>query len=381
MLPKQTRPYYGGDWHDPLQPRSSDNFSPATGELLATVAEAGADDVPAAVAAAQAGFEAWRDVAPLERARILRALASVVRAHGEELALLDAIDCGNPFSELKKDVEITAGNIEYFAGLVTEMKGASVPMGPDALSFSVREPYGVVARICPFNHPMMFGIGKIGAPLAAGNSIIVKPPEQAPLSVLRAAELFHGLLPPGVFNVLPGDREMASALVRHPDVAMIAATGSIPTGQAIARDAANGLKPTLLELGGKNALVALADADPDRVGDAAVRGMNFAWCGQSCGSTSRLFVHEDIYDAVVERLTHHASAFRPGIPTDPATTMGSIISRQQFERVMGYVAAGKDEGARLICGGSPPAEAALKNGFFLGPTIFADVTTEMRIAR
>src|SRR5512139_604049 len=209
VLPKQTRPYYGGDWHDPLQPRSSDNFSPATGELLATVAEAGADDVPAAVAAAQAGFEAWRDVAPLERARILRALASVVRAHGEELALLDAIDCGNPFSELKKDVEITAGNIEYFAGLVTEMKGASVPMGPDALSFSVREPYGVVARICPFNHPMMFGIGKIGAPLAAGNSIIVKPPEQAPLSVLRAAELFHGLLPPGVLNVLPGDREMA----------------------------------------------------------------------------------------------------------------------------------------------------------------------------
>ena len=381
VLPKATRPYYGGQWHEPVLAQATDSWSPATGEKLVTVADAGIGDVDAIVAAAKAGFEIWRDVVPLERARLLRELAAILRRHADELALLDAVDCGNPVRELRSDVNIATGNLEFFAGLVTEMKGVSVPMGPDAINFSVREPYGVVARIAPFNHPLMFTAGKIGAPLAAGNSIIVKPPEQAPLSALRAAELFHGVLPDGVFNVAPGGREMASALVRHPGVAMVSATGSVPTGQAIARDAADGLKPLLLELGGKNALVALPDADPDTVAAAAVKGMNFTWCGQSCGSTSRAFIHEDIYDAVLERLPHYAAKHRPGLPQDRETTMGALISRQQLEKVKGFIASGLAEGARLVCGGGAPADQRLRNGFFLEPTVFADVTMSMRIAR
>jgi betaine-aldehyde dehydrogenase len=381
VLPERLMPYYGGEWRVPAEDRSSGKTSPATGEILGTLQEAGPADVPPAVAAAGTGFGTWRDIHPYERARLLRELAAILRSHKDELALLDAIDCGNPVTELRRDIDIAASNLDFFAGLVSEMKGTTVPMGPSALSYSVREPYGVVARICPFNHPLMFSVGKIAAPLAAGNSIIVKPPEQAPLSALRAAELFHGVLPPGVFNVLPGGRELSAALVAHPDVAMIAATGSVPMGQAVARAAAEGLKPTLLELGGKNALVALADADPARVAEAAVTGMNFSWCGQSCGSTSRAFIHEAIYDDVLARLPDAAAPFRPGLPTDPATTMGCLVSRPHFERVMDYVASGSQEGARLLCGGVPPGDPALAGGCYLGPTIFADVTMEMRIAR
>jgi betaine-aldehyde dehydrogenase len=381
IVPQKTSLYYGGEWREPERGRTVDSCNPATGELLATIADAGEEDVAPAVAAARAGFEAWRDIHPYERAKLLREIAAIVRKHGAELAMLDAADCGNPFSELMRDVDIAAFNLDYFAGLVSEMKGSTVPLGPGALSYSVREPYGVVARICPFNHPMMFSIGKIAAPLAAGNSVIVKPPEQAPLSALRAAELLDGLLPPGVFNVLPGGRDLSAALVAHPDVAMIAAIGSVPMGKAVARSAADQLKPTLLELGGKNALVALPDADPDQVASAAVRGMNFSWCGQSCGSTSRAFIHDDIYEAVIERLPHHAAQFRPGLPTDPATTMGCLVSRQQFDRVVDFVASGKAEGARLVCGGSPPQDQALAGGLYLDPTIFADVTMDMRIAR
>jgi betaine-aldehyde dehydrogenase len=381
VLPKRLMPYYGGEWRQPIDGRPIGKASPATGQPLGTLHEAGPADVPPAVAAARSAFETWRDVHPYERARLLRELAAILRSHKDELAMLDAVDCGNPVGELLRDIDISAFNLDYFAGLVSEMKGVTVPMGPTALSYSVREPYGVVARICPYNHPLMFSVGKIAAPLAAGNVIVVKPPEQAPLSALRAAELFHEILPPGVFNVLPGGRELSEALVAHPDVAMIAATGSVPMGQAIARAAAERLKPTLLELGGKNALVALPDADPDQVAQAAVNGMNFSWCGQSCGSTSRAFVHEAIYEGVLQRLPGHAERFRPGLPTDPATTMGCLVGKSHFDRVMDYVAGGVAEGARLLCGGTPPDDPALADGFYLPPTIFADVTMDMRIAR
>ncbi len=286
--------------------------SPATGELLCRIADAGPADAEAAIAAAQAGFATWRQVPPLERARILREAAAILRQHGRELALLDAADGGNPVTEMMGDVNIAASQMDFFAGLVTEMKGASVPMGPDRLNFSVREPRGVVARIIPFNHPFMFCAGKSAAPLAAGNSVIIKPPEQAPLSALRLAELIGGLFPPGVFNVLPGGRDVGAILTSHPAIAMVALIGSVPTGRAVMRAASDTLKPLLLELGGKNALIAFPDADPDEVATAVVAGMNFTWCGQSCGSTSRAFLHEDIHDAVVERIADRASRFRPG---------------------------------------------------------------------
>ena len=381
ILPSHRGLYYSGAWHDAQSGRTIEVPSPATGEILCTIADGGAADVDAAIAAAQQGFQTWRRVPPLERGKLLREAAAILRRHGRELAALDAADGGNPVTEMQGDVAIAAGQLEFFAGLVTEMKGASIPMGPDAVNFSVREPRGVVARIIPFNHPFMFCAGKSAAPLAAGNSVIVKPPEQAPLSALRLAELIGGLLPPGVFNVLPGGGEVGAALAAHPGIAMVALIGSVGTGRAVMRAASETIKPVLLELGGKNALIAFPDADPDAVAAAAVSGMNFTWCGQSCGSTSRAFLHADIHDAVVQRIAAQAARFRPGLPTDPATTMGAIASRQQRDRVARYIETAKAEGARLVCGGGPPDDPALSHGFFIEPTVFADVTPDMTIAR
>jgi betaine-aldehyde dehydrogenase len=380
ILPEHRGAYYGGAWHEPKSGRHIDSINPGTGESLGPVADCGSDDIDAAVTAAKKAFEDWRHVPPLERARMLKRIAAILREHAEELAMLDAADCGNPFTEMVRDATVGAAQIEFYAGLVTEMKGSSIPMGPDVVNFSVREPRGVVGRIIPFNHPFMFCAGKSAAPLATGNTVVMKPPEQAPLSSLRLAELIEDVLPPGVFNVVPGGREAGAALASHPGVAMIALIGSVPTGRAVMKAASDTLKPVMLELGGKNALIAYPDADPDDVAGGVIGGMNFTWCGQSCGSTSRAFLHEKIYDAVLERVKQKITHYRPGIPTDPSTTMGAIISKAQFDRVMSFIASARQEGAALIAGGGPPRDPALAQGFYIEPTVFA-VTEENRIAR
>jgi betaine-aldehyde dehydrogenase len=380
VLPEQRGAYYGGAWHAPKSGLHADSINPGTGESLGGVADCGAADIDAAVAAAKKAFAEWRNVPPLERARMLKRIAAILREHGEELAMIDAADCGNPYQEMIRDAAVGAAQIEFYAGLVTEMKGASIPMGPDAVNFSMREPRGVVGRIIPFNHPFMFCAGKAAAPLATGNTVVMKPPEQAPLSSLRFAELIEGVLPPGVFNLVPGGREAGSALAAHPDVAMIALIGSVPTGRAVMKAASDTLKPVMLELGGKNALIAFADADPDDVAAGVIGGMNFTWCGQSCGSTSRAFIHEKIYDAVIDRVKKQITHYRPGIPTEPATTMGAIISKAQFDRVMSYIESAKQEGAELIAGGGPPRDPSLAKGFYIEPTVFA-VSEKNRIAR
>ncbi|MBO0757396.1 MAG: aldehyde dehydrogenase family protein [Bradyrhizobiaceae bacterium] len=381
VLPGNRDCYYGGQWHPPKSGRHVESINPGTGESLGLVADASAADVDAAVTAAKAAFEQWKNVPPLERAKLLRRIASVLRDHAAELAMIDSADCGNPFTEMVSDANVAAGQMEFFAGLVTEMKGSSIPMGPDVMNFSVREPYGVVGRIIPFNHPFMFCAGKSAAPLAAGNTVVMKPPEQAPLSSLRLAELLDGILPPGVFNLVPGGKEAGGALASHPGVGMIALIGSVPTGRAVMRAASDTVKPVMLELGGKNALIAYPDADPDEVASGIIGGMNFTWCGQSCGSTSRAFVHAKICDAVIERARAKASHYKPGIPTDPATTMGAIISKTQYERVLGFIESAKKEGATLVYGGGPPKDPQLTKGFFIEPTLFANVTPAMRIAR
>jgi betaine-aldehyde dehydrogenase len=378
-LPTHRDPYYAGKWQKGS--RYAEVTNPATAESLGKVTDGTVADAEAAIAAAKAAFKEWRRVPPLERAKMLREIANVLRKNGDELAMLDAADCGNPYAEMVRDAGAGAAQLDFYAGLVTEMKGASIPMGPDVVNFSVREPFGVVGRIIPFNHPFMFAAGKSGAPLAAGNTVVLKPPEQAPLSALRLAELIDGILPPGVWNVVPGGREVGQVLASHPDVAMTALIGSVPTGRAVMKAASDTLKPVLLELGGKNALIAFPDADLEAVSAAVVDGMNFTWCGQSCGSTSRAFIHEKIYDAVIERAKASIKRYKPGIPTDPATTMGSIISQVQYDRVMKYIAAGKEDGARLVSGGKRPDDPALAKGLFIEPTIFADVNMGMRIGK
>ncbi|CAB3630102.1 aldehyde dehydrogenase [Achromobacter xylosoxidans] len=379
-MPSNLDLYYGGSWHRPAHARYSVIRNPATGGKICDVAQGSTADVESAITAAQAGFLAWKAIRPLERAKSIRAFAQRLRENAKELALIDAATGGNPWRDLVMDVEIAASQLDFFAGLVTEMKGHSVPMGPGDFSFSVREPLGIVARIIPFNHPLMFSAGKAAAPLAAGNSLIIKPPEQAPVSALRLAELSEGLFPAGVFNVIPGGKEVGAELASDPRVSAVAVIGSVATGIAVGRAAAETVKPVLLELGGKNALIAYPDVDPATVAAAVVAGMNFSWCGQSCGSTSRAFIHADIYDEVNRLLIDHCQALVPGIPTDPATTMGCIISRAQYDSIRQYIELGKQEGARLLCGGKPPTDPRLQGGFFLEPTVFVDVKQHMRIA-
>ncbi|MEP6942149.1 MAG: aldehyde dehydrogenase family protein [Betaproteobacteria bacterium] len=383
LLPTHRDHFYGGAWHAPKSGEYFDLSSPGTGESIGRAADGAVEDVDAAVRSARAAFPAWRDTPPLERAKSLRRIAVIVREHARELAMLDAIDCGNPVRAMVGDAEIAASQIDFFAGLVTEMKGTSIPMGPDRMNVTVREPMGVVARIIPFNHPFMFAAGKSAAPLAAGNTVVVKPPEQAPLSALRLAELLGDMFPPGVFNVVTGrGRDTGAALVAHPGVAKVALIGSVAAGRAVMKSAADSIKPVLLELGGKNALIAFADADPAAVADAMIAGMNFAWCGQSCGSTSRAFLHAAIHDNALRELKTRIGAFKPGRPDDWDTTMGAIASRAQYDRVLSYIAKASEEGATLVCGGgSPPASAALSKGLYIDPTVFAGVTPSMTIAR
>ncbi len=381
VFPDQRGLYYGGAWHDAAGGAMQETTSPSTGQSLGHVAWAEASDVDAAVRAALVGFHEWRRVRPLERGRILREAAVVIRANGRELALIDAADCGNPVAEMVRDAEIAATSLEYFAGLVLELKGDTLPVGEGMLNYTVREPLGVVVRINAYNHPFMFAAMRAGPPLAAGNSMIVKPPEQAPLSSLRLAELIGPLFPPGVFNVLPGGRACGEALVAHPGVAKVGVIGSVPTGRAVLRGAADTMKKVGLELGGKNALIAYPDADLDKVAAGVVRGMNFAWCGQSCGSTSRAFLHDSLHDAVLDRVTALVRAVRPGLPTRFESQMGCLVSRAQYDKVLRYVAWGQEDGARLVCGGVPPSDPALADGFFIEPAVFAGVTQDMRIAQ
>ena len=379
VLPQHRDLYYGGAWHRP-QGGYLDTFNPATGESLGPAAEANSADVDAAVRAAQQGFAIWRGMKPLERAGLLKKVAQVLRDNAFELALLDAANCGNPIIEMQRDALIAAAQIDYYAGLATEVKGETLPMGDGILNYTLREPYGVCARIVAYNHPIMFTAAKMAPPLIAGNAVIMKPPYQAPLSSYRMMELIDGILPPGVLNILSGGMACGQALVNHPDVPRLALIGSVPTGRAIARAGAERLKHVTLELGGKNACIIYPDADMDKAIPAAVNGMNFTWCGQSCGSTSRLFLHESIHDQVVEGMLKAIRHYQPGIPTDMATTMGCIVSQQQHEKIMSYIALGQQEGATLAYGGQRPSDPALAKGWFVQPTVFTNVTQKMRLA-
>ncbi|MBX6317123.1 aldehyde dehydrogenase family protein [Pigmentiphaga sp.] len=379
QLPQHRDLYYGGQWHVP-KGGYVDTWNPATGECLGPCAEANAADVDDAVKAAQAAFVEWSRTKPSERAALMRKVATVLREHASELALLDAANCGNPVAEMTRDVQAAAAQFDFFAGLVTEIKGDTIPMGEGVVNMSVREPYGVVGRIVAYNHPLMFTAAKSAAPLAAGNTVVMKPPVQAPLSAYRWMELIDGILPPGVLNIVSGGTECGSALSAHPDVPFVSLIGSVPTGRAVARAGAERLKRITLELGGKNACIVYPDADLDRAAAGAVQGMNFTWCGQSCGSTSRLFVHESIHDEVVARMLEKIRHYRPGLPTDPATTMGAIISQSQLDKIMKYIELGKEEGATLVYGGKRPDDPALSKGFFIEPTVFTNVTADMRIA-
>ena len=380
-LPRHRGLYYGGTWHASAGP-STAITSPATGESLGIAAEATVDEVDRAVAAAREAFPLWRDTPAQERAKTMRRAAAILREHADDLAHIEALDTGNPFTAMRFDVGISADYMDFFAGLVTEIKGDTIPIGADTLNYTLREPLGVIARIGAFNHPLLFVAGKCGAPLAAGNTLIVKAADQTPLTALRLAELWDGVFPPGVFNVLTGGRDTGAALVAHPRVAKIGFIGSVNAGRAVMSGAGATLKKLTLELGGKNALVACPDATPAEVADGVVRGMNFRYVtGQSCGSTSRVYLHEDVHDATLAEIVKRVLQLKVGLPTERDTEVGCLSSRAQFDKTIDYIRLGIEGGARLACGGKRPEDPKLAHGFFVEPTVFADVTDDMRIAR
>jgi betaine-aldehyde dehydrogenase len=379
-LPAHRALFYGGAWHEPAGGYAP-TYNPATGETLGMAAQSNREDVDAAVRAAHAAFGQWRHTSFQERAARLQRLAAVLRANSSEFARIDSLNCGNPVRELERDAIMAAQQAELFAGLSAEIKGSTLRTGTDTLNMTLREPYGVCARLVAYNHPLMFTAGKAAAALAAGNTVIMKSPPQAPLSAMRLAELAGDIFPPGVFNILSGGAECGVALTDHPKVPVITLIGSVATGRAVMKGAADRLKHVLLELGGKNALIVYPDADVPRAIAGAVKGMNFGWCGQSCGSTSRLFIHDSLYEQVLAGVIAQVAEIRPGIPSDPATQMGCLISKAQYDRVVGYIATARQEGARLVLGGKHPADAGLQAGFFIEPTIFADVQPTMTIAK
>jgi len=372
--------YYGGEWHAATDSASTELINPATGRTLGAVAVADSEDVDKAVRAAHRAFLDWKREKPAERARMLKSVAQCMRDHTDELGWIESLDAGIPYHKAREEAAAAAEVIEYFAGLYTEMKGETIPMGEGVLNYSLREPFGVVARINAFNHPVLFAGMKLAPVLMAGNTVIIKPAEQAPLSVLRLAELIEGLLPPGVFNVLTGGVVAGESLVRHNLVQRIGVIGSIKTGQAVLHAAADGIKRVTLELGGKNALIAFADADPEKVAAAAVFGMSLErGCGQACSSNTRLFLHEAIYDATVEAIAERLNKLQVGIPTEDSTQVGCLVSHGQQERVLAYIGSAIEQGATLSAGGQVPD--GLEKGAFVEPTLFTNVTPEMTIAQ
>jgi betaine-aldehyde dehydrogenase len=378
-LPTHRDLYYGGAWHKP-QGGYVPTFNPATGENLGDVPNANAADVDAAAKAAHAAFLQWRHVKPTDRAALMRKVSAVIRANAEEFALIDSLNCGNPISALRRDISNAAAAIDYFAGLVLQIQGSTIPLGDDVVNMTVREPVGVVGRIVAYNHPFAFTAAKFGAVLGAGCTMVVKAAQQAPLSAYRLMELIEGILPPGVVNVVSGGVECGQAMVTHPLIAKMSLVGSAATGRAVARGAADRLKHVELELGGKNALIVYPDADVKKAIKFAIAGMNFSWCGQSCGSMSRLFIHEKLHDEVLKGVVEGISKIKPGNPLDENCQMGALISKAQFDKVLSYIEIAKNEGAKLMTGGKASDDPKLKGGFFVEPTVFAGVNQSMRIA-
>lgn len=357
----------------------SADINPATEQPIAKVAQGSQQDVDRAVVAARAALKTWGSMRAAERGRILMRAAALLEEHQEEIIRLESLDAGKPLAAVRRqDMPAAIDTIRYYAGWCDKITGQVVPVRPDALTYTVREPVGVVAAIVPWNFPLMIGIWKIAPALACGCTLVVKPADLTPLSLLRVAALFHEAgLPPGAFNVVCGKGSVVGeALVRHPDINKITFTGSPGVGRGIMQGAASHFKKVTLELGGKSANVIFADANLERAARAAASGIFFN-AGQVCSAGSRVLVQKSAYDEVVERIAERARAIRVGDPAASGTTMGPVISAAQMKTVLDYIEVGKKEGASAVTGGRRSGD----KGYFVEPTVFAGVRHEMRISQ
>ena len=363
----------------PIAGEYSNDIDPATEEPFATVASGGKADVDVAVKAARAAQKVWGGMRAADRGRILNRAADLIEEHAEELIQIESRDAGKPLASVKRqDMPAVIDTLRYYAGWCDKIMGTVVPARPDALTYTVREPVGVVGAIIPWNFPMMIGMWKIAPALACGCSMVVKPAEITPLSMLRIAELLlEAGLPPGVFNVVTGKGSVVGdALVQHPDINKVTFTGSPGVGRGILRGAAGNFKRVTLELGGKSANIIFADANLERAARNAASGIFFN-AGQVCSAGSRVLVERPVYDEVVDRLVARAKTIKVGSPDAPDTTMGPVVSANQLKTVLKYIDIGKSEGASPVIGGARIGQ----KGYYVQPTIFARVAHEMRISQ
>lgn len=374
----------GGEPVDALGGGQRETLNPSTGEPLTEVPYGTAEDIARAVEAARQAQPEWEGAGIDARCTYFEQLAAALEEASDDLAMLDALDGGMPYLAMLGDLAETVENLRQWPRLVRWHGGRTIPASDGNLHYTSYRPYGVVGKIVPFNHPALFATTKILAALIAGNTIILKPAEQTPLSALAFGDLCRRILPPGVVNIVTGGVNTGDALVIHPAVKRLSFTGSGAVGMKIQQRAATaGIKSVSLELGGKNPMIVFPDMDPDEAAAGAIKGMNITVCtGQSCGSNSRVFVHRDIHDDFVERAAERLEALRVAPAYSDGVDVGPLVSAEHRRRVASYVEAGRREGACLVTGGdAPPEHEAPGGGYYLRPTLFSAVKGHMTIAR
>jgi acyl-CoA reductase-like NAD-dependent aldehyde dehydrogenase len=367
----------GGARVDAAARRRMDTIDPATGQAFADVPQADAEDVARAVASAKAALAGpWRTISPAERGRILVRTAALIRRDKERLARIETLDCGKPLRESLADIETAAGYFEYYAGMADKLQGDTIPLGPDYISFTLHEPVGVTAHIIPWNFPLVTTARGVAPALAAGNTAVVKPAEQTPLTALLLADLLDEAgLPAGVYNVVTGyGPEAGAPLCAHPDVAHVTFTGSVPTGKAVMKAAADHVASVTLELGGKSPVVVLADADLDAAVEGTLKAI-YMNSGQVCSAGSRLVVERRVHDAMLDRLVARTKSLALGHGLDDAP-LGPLVSDEQLARVSGFVADARQRGVTIAAGGAPATVKGLEGGYFFAPTILDSVAVQ-----
>lgn len=373
-----------GEFVDAANGETFESINPATGEVIASLAKAGVEDVNRAVHSARAAFNGeWRSASPLIRQKLMLALAELIGENIDEIAHLDSVDMGLPLSKSRGSVMTARDNMIAYSAAARTVRGSTPEnsVSPEMLTYTRKEPVGVVAAIIPWNSPFNTAIGKIGPALAAGCVTILKPAEQSPLSALRLGQLcVEAGIPKGVINVLTGFGDVGAALTEHPDVDKVSFTGSVETGQAIIRASSGSMKRLTLELGGKSPNIVFADADLDKAVPASALAA-FQLTGQFCAAGTRLFVERNIYDEFVERVVQYGNELKVGDPLLSDTDLGPVVSEEQMAKVLGYVASGTEEGASLQSGGARLDDELHKSGYYLPPTVFTHVDNGMKIAR
>ncbi len=372
----------GGRWVDAKDGETFETHNPANGELLATCANAGKEDVDEAVKAAWKAFETWKDVSAQEKSGILLKIADLIDENAEKLAMIETLDNGKPIRETRNiDVPLSSDHFRYFAGAIRAEEGQAVMIDKNTLSIILREPIGVVGQIIPWNFPLLMAAWKLAPALAAGCTVVIKPSSSTPLSILELGKLINDVLPPGVVNIVTGSgATTGNYMLEHPGFRKLAFTGSTEVGYSIAEAAAKKLIPSTLELGGKSANIYFPDCPWEKAIEGVQLGILFNQ-GQVCCAGSRVFVHEDIYEEFLAECVEAFKKIKVGLPWEEDTIMGTQINEGQLKKILNYIEIGKQEGARLACGGSRITEDGLDKGCFMQPTIFADVDNKMRIAQ